>query len=79
LRLRNAAVPATPDVMALQEVGLVHLVASEDGDATFALTGDGKALLRVLGAEATCGASLAYKKGPLKSRWQVTMARGAQR
>ncbi|MFL9932233.1 hypothetical protein P0D88_24050 [Paraburkholderia sp. RL18-103-BIB-C] len=54
LRLRNASAETnavTPDVIALQAAGLVHLIASEDGDATLALTVDGKVLLRLLGAE----------------------------
>ncbi|WP_343056453.1 hypothetical protein [Paraburkholderia ultramafica] len=44
---------ATPDVMALREVGLVQGVESEQDGATsmFALTADGRALLRALGAE----------------------------
>jgi len=54
LRLRNSSAKAnavTPDVIALQEAGLVHVIASEDGDAALALTIDGKVLLRRLGAE----------------------------
>ncbi|KAA1011453.1 hypothetical protein FVF58_16215 [Paraburkholderia panacisoli] len=54
LRLRNASAETnavTPDVIALQAAGLVHFIASEDGDATLALTVDGKVLLRLLGAE----------------------------
>ena len=53
LLLLNAPVDvmaATPDVMALREVGLVQLVASEQGEARFALTAEGNAVLRVLGA-----------------------------
>jgi hypothetical protein len=53
LLLLNAPVElvaATPDVMALHEVGLVQLVASEIGESTFALTAEGNAVLRVLGA-----------------------------
>jgi Fe2+ or Zn2+ uptake regulation protein len=42
----------TPDVIALQEAGLVHVIESEDGDATCALSVDGKVLLRLLGADA---------------------------
>jgi hypothetical protein len=41
----------TPDVIALQEAGLVHFTTSKDGDAAFALTVDGKVLLRLLGVE----------------------------
>jgi hypothetical protein len=41
---------ATPDVVALREVGLVQLIASEQGEARFALTAEGNAVLRVLGA-----------------------------
>ncbi|MBC8748563.1 MULTISPECIES: hypothetical protein [Paraburkholderia] len=42
---------ATPDVIALREVGLVQVVESEQGGATtFALTADGSAVLRALGA-----------------------------
>jgi hypothetical protein len=37
-------------VMALREVGLVQLVESEQGEARFALTVEGNAVLRVLGA-----------------------------
>ncbi|KAA0997386.1 hypothetical protein FVF58_49625 [Paraburkholderia panacisoli] len=54
LRLRNASAETntvTPDVIALQAAGLVHLIASDDGDATLALTVGGKVLLRLLGAE----------------------------
>jgi hypothetical protein len=54
LRLRNASAETnavTPEVIALQAAGLVHLIASEDGDAALALTVDGKVLLRLLGAE----------------------------
>jgi hypothetical protein len=36
--------------MALREAGLVQLVASEQGEARFALTAEGSAVLRVLGA-----------------------------
>jgi hypothetical protein len=53
LLLLNASVDvmaATPDVMALREAGLVQLVASEQGEARFALTAEGSAVLRVLGA-----------------------------
>ena len=53
LLLLNApveVVAATPDVVALREVGLVQLVASEQGEARFALTAEGNAVLRVLGA-----------------------------
>jgi hypothetical protein len=54
LRLRNASAKTnavTPDVIALQAAGLVHIIPSEDGDAAPALTVDGKVLLRLLGAE----------------------------
>jgi hypothetical protein len=53
LLLHNAPVApmaVTPDVMALREVGLVQLVESEQGEARFALTVEGNAVLRVLGA-----------------------------
>ncbi|MBP0595056.1 hypothetical protein J8I87_36460 [Paraburkholderia sp. LEh10] len=53
-RLRNASVLTdveTPDVIALQEAGMVQVIVSEDGDAALALTVDGKVLLRMLGAE----------------------------
>jgi hypothetical protein len=52
LLLLNAPVEivaASPDVMALREVGLVQLV-SEQGETRFALTAEGNAVLRVLGA-----------------------------
>jgi hypothetical protein len=45
-----ALMAVTPDVMALREVGLVQLVESEQGEARFALTVEGNAVLRVLGA-----------------------------
>ncbi|WP_042305861.1 hypothetical protein [Paraburkholderia terrae] len=54
LCLRDASVLAdaeTPDVIALQEAGMVQVIMSEDGDAALALTVDGKVLLRMLGAE----------------------------
>jgi hypothetical protein len=54
LRVRDASAATnavTPDVIALQEAGLVHVITSEDGDTMFALTVDGKVLLRVLGVE----------------------------
>jgi hypothetical protein len=41
----------TPDVVALQEAGVVQVIISEDGDAALKLTVDGKVLLRMLGAE----------------------------
>ncbi|MEW9586416.1 hypothetical protein [Paraburkholderia sp. DGU8] len=43
---------ATPDVMALRDVGLVQGVESEQDGATpmFALTADGRAVLHALGA-----------------------------
>ncbi|OUL90448.1 hypothetical protein CA603_17245 [Paraburkholderia hospita] len=53
-RLRNASVLTdveTPDVIALQEAGVVQVIMSEGGDAALALTVDGKVLLRMLGAE----------------------------
>ena len=53
LLLRDAPVArmaVTPDVMALREVGLVQLVESAQGEARFALTVEGNAVLRVLGA-----------------------------
>lgn len=53
-RLRDASVLTdieTPDVIALQEAGVVQVIMSEDGDAALALTVDGKVLLRMLGAE----------------------------
>ncbi|BCZ81869.1 hypothetical protein PTKU64_55440 [Paraburkholderia terrae] len=53
-RLRNASVLTdieTPDVIALQEAGVVQVIMSEDGDAALTLTVDGKVLLRMLGAE----------------------------
>jgi hypothetical protein len=52
LLLLNAPVEivaTSPDVMALREVGLVQLV-SEQGETRFALTAEGNAVLRVLGA-----------------------------
>jgi len=52
LLLLNAPVEvmaATPDVMALREVGLVQLV-SERGETRAVLTAEGNAVLRVLGA-----------------------------
>jgi hypothetical protein len=53
LLLLNAPVEvmaATPDVMALREVGLVRLVACEYGEGKFVLTAEGNAVLRVLRA-----------------------------
>jgi hypothetical protein len=53
-RLRTASVLTdveTPDVVALQEAGVVQVIISEDGDAALKLTVDGKVLLRMLGAE----------------------------
>jgi hypothetical protein len=41
---------ATPDVMALREAGLAQLVDSGQGEARFAITDEGNAVLRVLGA-----------------------------
>jgi DNA-binding PadR family transcriptional regulator len=52
LRLRGASLgktAATPNLIALQEAGLVQVIAPEDGNATFALTEDGTVLLRFLG------------------------------
>jgi hypothetical protein len=49
LLLLNAPVDvmaATPDVLALHEVGLVQLIASEQGEARFALTAEGNAVAR---------------------------------
>jgi hypothetical protein len=49
LLLLNAPVDvmaATPDVMALHEVGLVQLIASEQGEARFALAAEGNAVAR---------------------------------
>jgi hypothetical protein len=49
LLLLNAPVDvmaATPDVMALHEVGLVQLIASEQDEARFALTAEGNAVER---------------------------------
>jgi hypothetical protein len=54
LCLRDASVLAdaeTPDVIALQDAGLVQVITSKDGDTTVSLTVDGKVLLRMLGAE----------------------------
>jgi hypothetical protein len=50
LRAPVEVMAATPDVVALREVGLAQLVASEQGEARFALTVEGNAVLRVLGA-----------------------------
>ena len=53
-RLRTASVLTdveTPDVVALQEAGVVQVIILEDGDAALKLTVDGKVLLRMLGAE----------------------------
>jgi hypothetical protein len=41
---------ATPDVMALRDVGLAQMVESEQGKARLAITNEGNAVLRVLGA-----------------------------
>lgn len=52
LCLRDAsalAVAETPDVIALQEAGLVQVISSKDGDTELALTVDAKVLLRMLG------------------------------
>jgi hypothetical protein len=49
LLLLNAPVDvmaATPDVVALHEVGLVQLIASEQDEARFALTAEGNAVAR---------------------------------
>jgi hypothetical protein len=54
LRLCDASAETnavTPDLIALQEAGLAHVIASEDGDAMFVLTVDGRVLLRLLGNE----------------------------
>jgi hypothetical protein len=54
LRLCDASAETnavTPDLIALHEAGLVHVIASEDGDTMFALTVDGRVLLRLLGVE----------------------------
>jgi hypothetical protein len=54
LRLRDASAgtnAVTPDAIALQGAGLVHVTTSKDGDTAFALTVDGKVLLRLLGVE----------------------------
>ncbi|TCG03967.1 hypothetical protein BZM27_44340 [Paraburkholderia steynii] len=54
LRLRNAPArtnAVTPDLIALHEAGLVHIIATEDGDAALVLSVDGRVLLRSLGAE----------------------------
>jgi hypothetical protein len=41
---------AMPDVMALREAGLAQLVDSGQDKARFAITDEGNAVLRVLGA-----------------------------
>jgi hypothetical protein len=41
---------ATPDVMALRDAGLAQMVESEHGKARFAITDEGNAVLRILGA-----------------------------
>jgi hypothetical protein len=54
LRLRDASAgtnAVTPDAIALQGAGPVHVTTSKDGDTAFALTVDGKVLLRLLGVE----------------------------
>jgi hypothetical protein len=54
LRLRNVSAKTnavTPDIIALHEAGLVHIIATENGDAVLALTVDGRVLLQSLGAE----------------------------
>ncbi|WP_091789833.1 hypothetical protein [Paraburkholderia steynii] len=54
LCLRDASVltgAETPDVIALQEAGLVQVISSKDGDTALALTIDAEVLLRMLGAE----------------------------
>jgi hypothetical protein len=40
----------TPDVVALQKAGLVELLESEIGEFRFAITRQGNAVLRALGA-----------------------------
>jgi hypothetical protein len=45
-----AVMAATPDVMALREAGLAQLVDSGQDKARFAITDEGNAVLRVLGA-----------------------------
>ncbi|KAE8757199.1 hypothetical protein FSO04_24965 [Paraburkholderia madseniana] len=44
------AMAATPDVMALRDAGFAKLVDSGQGTARFAITNEGNAVLRVLGA-----------------------------
>lgn len=41
---------ATEDVLALREAGLARLVGSEPGEARFAITDEGNAVLRMLDA-----------------------------
>lgn len=51
--LRHAPIDSrmdTPDVVALQKAGLVELVESETGEFRFAITRQGNAVLRALGA-----------------------------
>ena len=43
-------ISATSDVVSLRESGLVHLVESEQGRTMFAITDEGNAVLRALGA-----------------------------
>jgi hypothetical protein len=44
------AVAATPDVAALREAGLAQVVDAGQGKVSFAITDEGNAVLRVLGA-----------------------------
>ena len=44
------ALTATPDATALQNAGLARLVDSDQGNARFAITDEGNAMLRALGA-----------------------------
>jgi hypothetical protein len=44
------AMAATPDVAALREAGLAQVVDAGQGKVSFAITDEGNAVLRVLGA-----------------------------
>ncbi|MGA3251018.1 MAG: hypothetical protein ABSD12_23185 [Paraburkholderia sp.] len=44
------AMAATPDVAALREAGLAQVVDAGKGNLSFAITDEGNAVLRVLGA-----------------------------
>ncbi len=44
------AMAATPDVAALRDAGLAQVVDTGHGKANFAITDEGNAILRVLGA-----------------------------